>query len=235
MLRWAAILGGVGLVAGFYGSAVIGESNLAGLVALFFTAPAGAVLGLAIGAVLHRVDLPRRTENIALVAAAAVMALVTLAIFIPQSRLVGHLLDAEVRSCANPRSMKADAVARLAAAEPAYKEKRPLRSWDAEFEQALARTPGVVVELFVRRSQGVLEGRASWKRGKLSGDRWAPSNGVARYFIAGATCAAYPAGAQAILFGHGATNIWPPSDIAEMLAVQKADAPTPQQAELAGR
>jgi hypothetical protein len=235
MLRWAGVLGGVGLVAGFLGSGWLADSNLAGLVALFFTGPAGAVLGLVIGGGLRFLGLPQRTNDRALIAASVVLAVVTLAIFIPQPRLVGHLLDAEIRSCVNPQSLKASTVAHLGALEPSYKEKRPPRNWDAEFDQAFARRPGVVLELLAPRSRGVREARAPWNSGALSGDPWETSNGAARYFIPGADCAAFPPGARNLFFAHGATGIWPPNDIAEMLNLEKVAPPTPQQAEIAGR
>src|SRR6266545_2410098 len=84
-LRWAIVLGIVGLSTGFIGPIVLSpESNQGPLVGIFFSGPAGALLGAVLGALAGGFALPPRTNAQILSVAAIALAAATLYFCIPQ-------------------------------------------------------------------------------------------------------------------------------------------------------
>src|SRR5204863_564196 len=78
-LRWAIVLGIVGLSTGFIGPIVLSpESNQGPLLGIFISGPAGTLLGAVLGALASGFALPPRTNAQILSVAAIALAAVTL-------------------------------------------------------------------------------------------------------------------------------------------------------------
>lgn len=231
-LRWAAVLGIVGLLAGFIGPLVLSpESNQGPLMGIFISGPAGVLFGALIGALAGAVGVSPRTNTRMLSAAAVAMAAATLYFCVPQPRRIADIVEGEVRSCVSAESLKASTVSRLSAIEASRPERTSTR-WGEAFDQALRKNPGVVINVQVLRGKQVFAAQSPWNRGALRAQPWAAFDVNASYFVERSDCNSFPTGSKAAFDLHGHTGIWRPSGIADMLDMKTAERLPPPYASL---
>ena len=226
MLRWATVLGIVGFLSGFVGPMVLApDANQGPMLGIFITGPGGALLGAILGWVTGMLKLspPVATRTLYVVATAG--AATTLYFCIPQPSYRADIVDAEIRQCVLPESMRERTVDRLnqiAAARPPLP--KPIQ-WGDAFDQALAKNAGVVIEMHVLRRSRLYENQAPWNRGTLVAKPWTSADEEKEYFASylGKDCASYTIGARSQLALTGHVSIWPPAYLAEMLGLMVAD------------
>ncbi|MDE2578573.1 MAG: hypothetical protein KGL46_07210 [Hyphomicrobiales bacterium] len=236
MLRWAGALGLAGFLTGFLGPLFLSRSNQGPMVGLFISGPGGVLIGAVLGAIVGRLRLSVRMSRVALFAATAAMALITLYLCIPEPRRRADIADLVISGCGAADALKSEAIAHWRAEEASRPDRGrwPAHDWSAEIEQALARTPGVAIEAQVARVMPLYEARAAWNYGALLPGRWRTTNAAERYFASGATCAAFAPGARKRLVIRGGVGGWPPYGAAELLGLRRAEPPAPDEAALTG-
>ena len=84
MLRWAAVLGIAGFLAGFIGPMFLSDGNQGPMTGLFITGPGGALLGLILGAVAAARGWSRRKNAQMLWSVTGAGVLLTLAAVLPE-------------------------------------------------------------------------------------------------------------------------------------------------------
>jgi len=231
-LRWAAVLGIVGLSAGFIGPIVLSpESNQGPLIGIFISGPAGALFGTLLGALAGAVGVSPRTNTRMLSAAAVAMAAATLYFCVPQARRVADIVEGEVRSCVSAESLKASTVSHLSAIEASRPDRTSTR-WGEAFDQAVRKNPGVVINVQVQRGKQVFEAQAPWNRGALRAQPWAALDVDASYLVERSDCTSFPTGGKTAFGLRGHTGIWRPLGIAEMLDMKIAERLPPPYASL---
>jgi len=229
-LRWAIVLGIVGLSTGFIGPIVLSpESNQGPLVGIFFSGPAGALLGAVLGMLAGFFALPPRTNARILSATAVALAAATLYFCVPQARRVADIVEGETRSCASAESLKATTVSRLGAIEASRPDRRST-GWSEAFDQARHKNPGVVINVQVQRARQVFEAQAPWNRGALQAGPWSAPDVSTSYFVERSDCTSSPIGTKSAFGLRGNIGIWRPSGIAEMLDMKIAEPLPPRYA-----
>jgi hypothetical protein len=232
MLLWAVVLGVVGFVCGFVGPIVLApDANQGPMLGIFITGPGGALLGAVLGWVVGKLGVSQPAATRFLCVVAMAMAISTLYFSVPSPGYRADIVDAEIRLCVSPESMKTKTVDRLheiTAARPPLP--KPIR-WGEAFDQALAKDGGVVIEVHVFRRTKLYENQARWNRGTLVAGPWISGDEMGMYFAnyLGKDCAGYANGVRSLLAVTGHVSIWPPAYIAEMLGLKVA-APLPAEA-----
>jgi hypothetical protein len=228
ILRWTGVLGLVGFLSGFIGPMVVApDANQGPMVGIFLSGPGGVVLGALLGAIVRVSGASRQTGSRLLAASAAALAAVTLYFCIPAPRHLADVVVGEARSCVAAESLKPQALARLAAIE-ASRPERTATAWGEKFDRALAGSPGVVVEVHVRRARRIDEAKTVWSRGELLPRPWTQVDADTSYFVEAPGCGGFSAGSAIELAVYGVRGIWPPYTIAEFLDMQFAR-PLPDQ------
>ena len=226
MLRWAAVLGIVGFVSGFIGPMILApEANQGPMLGIFITGPGGALLGAILGWVVGMLKISPPVAARSLYVIATTVVLTTLYFCIPPPSYRADIVDAEIRRCILPESMRkvtVDRMNRIAAARPPLP--KPMQ-WSDAFDQALASNTGVVIEAHVFRRSKLYENQAPWNRRSPVAKPWMPVDEERKFFASylGKDCAAYPIGTRSLLAATGHVSIWPPTYIAEMLGLKVVD------------
>jgi len=198
MLAGAAVLGAVGFTCGFFGPIVLSpEANQGPLLGIFITGPLGVVVGAALGLLSLALRLSGSAFVRALTACAVVGGGATLFAALPEDRTLGFVIDAEVVECTSPDTKLEEARGSWERVLASYPTDRQRKGWREEGAALLAKDPGAVVTLEVRRRWDVRERRKPWNRGAMVlRDRGA--QGRERYFARGAeACASLVPGTQA--------------------------------------
>jgi len=201
-------LGGTGLAAGFLGPLLLNpQANQGPLLGIFITGPAGAVAGGLLGLSLRLLQVPAARARGALRGLCAALLLGTLWLCLPEPKLLGYVIEAEVTDCAGPESAGSAALERWRAALARTPWARPPAHWEAQALRNLAEDAGAVLTLHVQRRSPVYQHRRPWDRGALSaGPSTVPPDAPQQYYARahGADCAAY--------LKEGAGRYWPFSD-----------------------
>jgi hypothetical protein len=164
---WPLALGAVGFVCGFFGPLVLSpDADNRPLIGLLIAGPGGAALGLGAGHLVRRLPLQPGARWELLGASCLCLAASVLYASMPEPKLCGEIIDAEVRGCTPPA---VDAV------------------------QALASAPSVVLELHVLRRRGIYETQRPWNRGKLLAREWRTDDETQPYVarFTGESCEGY--------------------------------------------
>jgi hypothetical protein len=173
----AGIVGVVGFVAGFFLPMILSpDANQGPLLGLFITGPGGGLLGLAVGLVGGLLRLDDKRFLLAVVIAATALAAVTLVFSFPEPVSLGTVVEADVVRCERAEQHVPAAVAE-------WRRQidggwvRALRSgWEGDVPAVLARDPGVVLVVRVKRQVVLVEHRKPWNRGRVTG-RARPGDG----------------------------------------------------------
>ncbi|MDH4109817.1 MAG: hypothetical protein OEY13_11885 [Gammaproteobacteria bacterium] len=208
---WVLGLGAVGFVAGLLGPVLLNpEANLGPLLGIFITGPGGAILGAILGLAVRWLGLPAARQWQVFGITAGVLAVGTLFLGLPEPRLRGTVIDAEIRNCKPP----AQALERVMT----YWEKQltgtaARRGWQTDALRSAEADPGVVLELNIMRRIQVYEHRKPWNRGRLTTTGWQSVNAVKRYYAryAGGSCTAYPIGTRSLHYAVYPAPFPPPS------------------------
>ena len=175
---WPLALGAVGFVCGGFGPIALSpDGDQRALFGLLITGPGGAALGLVSGLVARRLPLQPGARWELLGASCLVLALSVLYAAMPEPKLCGEIIDAEVRACMPPTG-------------------------EAQAEPTPARDAGVVLELHILRKRGIYENQKPWNRGKLLARPWQPGDETKPYFarFAGGSCDDYTALSRRVFY-----------------------------------
>lgn len=221
-LRWSFTLGVVGFLSGFIGPMLLApHANQGPLVGILITGPGGFLTGLVVGVILQLKGVAEAASRNALLVVASLFAVVTLYTCIPAKRHVADLLEGEMLTCADPRTLKDAAVARQDEID-AHHNYVPKKPWDTEFDRMLHETPGVVIEFRLHRTRAIYEGRANGSYGALSADPWRSTHAIVSYYAARFDCSAVTKGGVVTLASNGSGLAWPPYDIGQLLQLATA-------------
>jgi hypothetical protein len=228
LLLWPLALGALGFAAGFFGPLVFSpDANQGPLLGILITGPGGALLGLVLGLAVRLLRLPAVIEWQLLIGAAAFLLFATLYASLPEPRVRGYVIEAEVRGCGTPVQALDRGLRhweRILAGAPARS------GWQEDARRSAMIDPGVVLSMSIVRRINIYEHRKPWNRGRITaGDPRAPSS-PRRYYAryAGRDCARYAAGTRALYYAAFSTappvhdpREWPPTtDIAAFLNLQ---------------
>ena len=175
---WPLALGAVGFVCGGFGPIVLSpDADQRALFGLLITGPGGAALGLVSGLVARRLPLQPGARWELLGASCLVLALSVLYAAMPEPKLCGEIIDAEVRACTPPAG-------------------------ESQVEKLVENDPGVVLELHILRKRGIYENQKPWNRGKLLARPWQPGDETKPYFarFAGGSCDDYTTQSRRIFY-----------------------------------
>jgi hypothetical protein len=228
---WFLVLGGVGLVTGYFAPlALAPEANTGPLIGLFITGPLGALAGLVLGAALRFAPVANTTRRRACAAAAVVTCLATLYRSLPEPALHGHVIEARVESCSRPAALLSAAIGDWEAAVARVTWARPAENWQAVAARNVERDPGVVLTLRIERKSAVLRHRAPWDRGRLTAEPWMTVDERKDYYASdeGSSCQPYLERGRARYWPavdpNGASpqpaDPWPPTDTLGVLQLQ---------------
>jgi len=225
--RWVTLPATLGFAAGFLGPAILNpEANQGPLFGIFITGPGGAALGLALGLAVRWLPISAAREWQLLWGASAALTVWTLIMSLPGPRLLGYVIDAELRSCSPPSQSLEQAMSfwerRLAGTDA-----RP--GWQADARASIAADRGMVLELSPLRTVGIYEDRKPWSKGQFEVRSRHGNNAPRRYYASDAdgSCDAYPPGkkgeyyvASRLSAAHHGRREWPPtSDIPTFLGL----------------
>jgi hypothetical protein len=177
LVMGAGIVGIVGFTAGFFLPIILSpDANQGPLLGLFITGPGGALLGLGVGLIggLLRLDDTRFLLTVVVVAAA--LAAGTLVFSFPEPVSVGTIVEAEVVRCERADQHLPAAVAEWRRQIDAGWVRALRSGWEADVPAVLARDPGVVLVLRVKRQVVLVEHRKPWNHGRLT-QRVQPGDG----------------------------------------------------------
>jgi MFS family permease len=220
----AAVVGGVGFAAGFFGPIALNpEANQGPLVGILITGPGGALLGAVLGGLLGALGVEGSAIFRSLIAASVLLGVGTLFAALPEPQFRGNVLELSVTRCDPPGALKAEAFAdwdeRIAAARWASESVRP--GWKQGFEAMVAADPGVVIGVAVTRSVGLYENRKPWNAGTYrAGKAWWVHE---RYFARGSSCADWTPGKSGVYLAAGdprSSKAWPAEVLPNFLNLQ---------------
>ena len=164
-LLWILLPAMLGFGAGFFGPLALNpDANQGPLLGIFITGPGGAALGLLLGAVARLLRLSGVRQWQLLTVACVALAGWTLYASLPEPRLIGYLVDAELRGC-SPPSQSLDRAVSHWESRLAGTDVRP--GWMLDARMSAAIDPGVVLELNVARRFGIYQHRKPWNHGRL--------------------------------------------------------------------
>lgn len=165
----AAAVGLVGFVAGFFLPLILSpDANQGPLLGIFITGPGGAVLGFAVGAVAALLRLSHRRFLTVTGVVAAAVAAGTLVFSFPEPVQLGTVVEAEVVRCEAAERHVPAAVAEWKRQIDIGWVRTPRAGWEADIDQVLARDPGVVLIVRVKRQVFLTEHRKPWNRGRVT-------------------------------------------------------------------
>lgn len=194
-------LGSVGFACGFFGPIFLNPgANQGPLFGIFFTGPTGVLLGLVFGLASAALRLRLKIFAATLGGITFVYAMSILYMSLPEARLKGFVIDAEVRSCESPELSVADATSRVSRWEARRSKKSRWRpDWREDINRMLDADSGVVLKLFVHRRMDIYEQRKPWNKGQLKPTAWIEQDSIQMFFSRriGPSCNNYPPGYRA--------------------------------------
>ena len=177
IVRWATVMGFTGLACGFFGPMVLApEANQGPMLGLFITGPGGAVLGAFVGGLVQAFEVGAAAATRALRIGAVALAGATLYAAIPKPHYIADLVQAEVRGCTPPAQMRSTTLQRLGEMTAAHPPLRTPVDWAGEFDRALAKDRGVVLDVQLSWARRVYRAEARWNAGQRQADPWSFDN-----------------------------------------------------------
>lgn len=169
----ALFLGAAGFAAGFFGPMLlVPEANQGPMLGIFITGPGGAVLGLALGILLHVAGAENVTRWRTLLSVAALGVGTTLFLCLPEPARQGTLIEAETRACLPPAALADKALAHWEKRIAAVTWAAPYPGWQETSRNFLENDPGAVAEMTVLRRRDILMNRKPWNNGTFTAKAW---------------------------------------------------------------
>jgi hypothetical protein len=233
-LRTVLLFGLSGFLAGFLGPMVLNpESNIGPLVGVLFSGPAGVVIGLA--ACLLGRAAPHLFTPALLRALAALLVLATLYVCLPEPRVLGSVLDAEIADCRAPVLLYPAALQKWEEALARTPQAHPLADWREQAHRNVEEFDALAVTVRVLRSRVISEKRRPWERGERFAGPWLQESAAERTFFvpaAGEGCRRWQSRERAQYWPVREeaeqpirpAAIWPPVDAAGFLGLQELGA-----------
>lgn len=229
---WALALACTGFAAGFFGPMLVNpEANQGPLVGIFITGPGGALSGFVLGAIFRVLPISNATNAKALLSACVLLALGTLFYCLPEPKLVGYVLDAEVAECAAPREYARAAMTNWQHAVERTTWYTPPANWKDTALRNIDEADGVVVTLNIARRAAIYEHRKPWNRGRKTAGAWSSVSKPERYYANddGRDCVDYVARPRQLYtpFVNGPSDpnqpspTWPPTDVTGFLQMMQ--------------
>jgi hypothetical protein len=187
LVMGAGIVGVVGFVSGFFLPIILSpDANQGPLLGLFITGPGGGLLGLAVGLVAGLLRLDDKTFLLAVAVVAAALAAVTLAFSFPEPVSLGTVVEADVVRCERAEQHVPAAVAEWRRQIDAGWVRALRPGWDGDVPAVLARDPGVVLVVRVKRQVVLVRHRKPWNQGRVTA-RARPGDGrESAFYLSGA-------------------------------------------------
>ncbi|HEU4655812.1 MAG TPA: hypothetical protein VFS47_17620 [Steroidobacteraceae bacterium] len=234
---WALVLGAVGFAAGFFGPILLNpDANQGPMLGIFITGPGGAFAGFILGALARMFAGSTAMNRKLLMWTATVFALGTLFFCLPDPKILGYVIDAEVVQCEPPRTYAPDAMNEWQQAVQRTTWYTPPADWKQAANRNLDTADGVVLTLNVVRRAAILQHRKPWDFSRRSAERWSIVNSSERYYAndEGTACESYLSRPRQLYtpFVEGPSNpnqpspIWPPTDVTGFLRLMQL-APVP--------
>jgi hypothetical protein len=212
------------------------------LIGIFITGPSGALAGLVLGVAFRFAPVSNAVRRRACGAAAASVCIATLYRCLPEPAIHGHVIDAQVESCAPPAAELADAVDTWGQAVARVTWAKPAANWKEAATRNVERDPGVVVQMRIQRRSAILRHRAPWDRNRLTAGPWLPVDERKPYYAAddGSSCERYLARGRALYWPAVDPDFdptkpadpWPPTDTLGFLQLQPLGSVPPEYARL---
>jgi hypothetical protein len=219
--QWVLVPGAVGFAVGFLGPVLLNpEANTGPMLGIFVTGPGGAILGAILGVAFRVLRFPAARQWQVLLITCALVAVGALYLSLPEPKLRGNIIDAEIQKC-TPPAQALDRVMTFWERRLTGTAARP--GWQADARRSAQADPGVVLELNVSQKIQAYEHRKPWDRGRITTTGWQSVNAVKRYYAryAGGSCADYPVGTRSLHYAvypgpfppavSGGPEEWPPT------------------------
>jgi hypothetical protein len=166
----------------------------------------------------------------ALLSACALLALGTLFFFLPEPKVLGYVVDAEVIRCEPPRAYADDALATWQKAVERTTWYTPPADWKHNAVRNLDNADGVVLTLKIARRAAIYQHRKPWNFWRRSAE-WQAVNSPERYYAddEGTDCGSYLSRSPQLYtpFTDAPSNptraspIWPPTDVTGFLQLMQ--------------
>ncbi len=239
ILVWVIVLGCTGFAAGFFGPIALNpEANQGPLVGIFITGPLGALAGLVLGAIFRFLPVTDPSRLRALVLTSSTLALGTLYYCLPEPKVRGYVIEAEVEDCTAPPRAFAAALAEWEQAVVRTTWATPPADWKDTARRNVEREHGMVLTMRVVRRSTIHEHRKPWNAGRLTASAWVARDEAERYYARDADddCAAYRDRGRALYtpFTDSPADriepaaVWPPTDTTSFLRLMELG-PVPAQ------
>jgi hypothetical protein len=226
------VLGGTGFAAGFFGPIALNpEANQGPLVGILITGPLGALAGLVLGAIFRFLPVTDRLRLHALVLVCSILALGTLYYCLPEPKVRGYVIEAEVEGCAAPARAFAPALDEWEQAVARTTWATPPANWKDTARRNVERDTGLVLTMRVVRRSTIHEHRKPWNAGRITASPWVARDEAERYYArdAGRDCAAYRARGRDLYtpFTDSPSDriepaaVWPPTDTTSFLRLME--------------
>jgi hypothetical protein len=229
---WGLALGAVGFIAGFFGPIALNpEANQGPLVGILITGPGGLLGGFALGAMFRFLPVTDLTRVQALAAACTILGVGTLYFCLPEPKVHGYVVDAEVEECASPARSFAAALADWEQAAARVTWYTPPSDWRDTAKRNIERDRGVVLTMRVVRRATIHEHRKPWNAGLRTASQWVTVGESERYYAsdAGSSCEPYLARARDLYTPFSGSDsgpnepaqVWPPTDTTGFLRLME--------------
>ena len=221
---WTLWFAATGFVCGFLGPIVLNpEANQGPLLGIFITGPGGAIAGVVMGLIMRFMPLAADRQWRLLIVSCGLGAVTILFFCLPQPKLQGYVIEAELLGCDLP-------VALLPAALQEWQQRidkvdwaEPRTAWREDMQQKAASASGVIVRMKVLRQLPVYEHRKPWNNGKITADSWQSVAEEKTYYseMSGDNCDNYPIGKIEQYFPSSENSTaWPTDLLPNFLGVQ---------------
>lgn len=232
IIVWAAVLGGTGFAAGFFGPIALNpEANQGPLVGILITGPLGTLAGLVLGAIFRFLPVTDRLRLHALVSTCAILALGTLYYCLPEPKVRGYVIEAEVEGCAAPARAFAAALDEWEQAVARTTWATPPADWKDAARRNVERDTGLVLTMRVVRRSTIHEHRKPWDAGRMTASPWVARDETERYYArdGGSNCETYRARGRDLYtpFTDSPSDriepaaVWPPTDTTGFLRLME--------------
>lgn len=210
---------GVGVIAGYFGPIFLcRDCTDAPLNGLFISGPAGLLVGIGIAVLSVRLRL--RTLSAIVATGAVLIALLGIALGLPEPRVVGEVVRANVVGCSRPAELVPAAVARWRALLAGNSSMD--RFEIDQVPKMVSQSHGVVLSINVRARKEFFRHREPWRYGAVTAGAWKPEAKTEQVFAryAGGDCAQYSLNSNVIFAREWqSSNVTPPANLSAFLGL----------------